>query len=75
MILEKILKILTENDDIDASSVTPESTFEDFGMDSLDVAAVMVRLGDEFDVTVEPSEGIKTLGDVVEYIEKAGAEK
>ncbi|MCL2678122.1 MAG: phosphopantetheine-binding protein [Clostridiales bacterium] len=73
MIFEKILRILTENEDIEASSLTPESTFEDFGMDSLDVSAVMMKIEEEFDVTVEPAEDLKSLGDVVDYLKKAGA--
>ena len=54
---------------IDASTITPETTAADLGMDSLDVAELLMDIEDNFYVTVEPSPELKTIGDFVKAIE------
>ncbi len=69
MVLEKLTKIIAEKLDIDASTITPETTAADLGMDSLDVAELLMDIEDNFGVTVEPSPELKTIGDFVKAIE------
>lgn len=74
MVFEKIRAILCEQLDLDEDKVTMESNIaEDLGADSLDVVDLIMSIEDEFDIEVpdEEIEGIKTVGDVVNYIESA----
>ena len=73
MVFEKIRSILCEQLDIEESSVTMESNIaEDLGDDSMDVVDLIMSIEDEFEVEVpdEKIESIKTVGDVVNYIEQ-----
>ena len=68
MIFEKVKGILAEQLDIDEDSIT----VEDLGADSLDIVDLVMSLEDEFDTEIpdEAIEGIKTVGDIVHYIEE-----
>lgn len=72
MVFEKIRKILSEQLDIEEDKITLSSNIvEDLGADSLDIVDLLMSLEDEFDVEVpdEEIENIKTIGDMVNYIE------
>ena len=74
MVFEKIRSILCEQLDLEEDSVTMESNIaEDLGADSMDVVDLIMSIEDEFEVEVpdEKIESIKTVGDVVNYIESA----
>ena len=72
MTFEKVQKILAEQLELDADEITMDSSLvEDLGIDSLDFVDIVMSLEDEFD-TEFPEEdmvGIKTVGDIVKYIE------
>lgn len=73
MIFEKVKGILAEQLDIDEYSITADSSIvEDLGADSLDIVDLVMSLEDEFDTEIpdEAIEGIKTVGDIVHYIEE-----
>lgn len=72
MVFEKIRAILADQFSEDEDSITMSTDLaEDLGADSLDLADVLMAIEDEFEVEVldEDIEGIKTVGDIVEYIE------
>ncbi|MDD6478266.1 MAG: acyl carrier protein [Oscillospiraceae bacterium] len=72
MVFEKIKKILAEQLDVDEEELTMETKIaEDLGADSLDVVELLMAIEDEFDVEVpdDEIENVKTIGDVVEYIQ------
>lgn len=69
MVFEKVAKILAEQKEIDISSVRPESTLEELGLDSLDTVELIMQFEDEFGVTLETGDGLKTVADIVELIE------
>ena len=66
MVLEKVIAILADYNGADASTIKPETTFAELSFDSLDVA----ELEDEFGVTIEMNENLKTVGDITKYIEE-----
>lgn len=68
MITEKIIEILADQYDIDPKTLSAESSFEDMSFDSLDVAEMVMTLEDEYTVTIEMSEDIKTIGDMTKHI-------
>ena len=70
MIFEKVADILKEQ--FDAEEVTMDTDImNDLGADSLDIVDLVMSLEDEFDIEIpdEDVEGIKTVGDIVKYIE------
>lgn len=72
MILEKIKAILSEQFDVEEDEITNETNIaDDLGADSLDVVDLIMSIEDEFEVEIpdEDVEGIKTVEDIVKYIE------
>ncbi len=72
MVFEKIRHILSEQLDIAEDDITMESNIaEDLGADSMDVVDLIMSIEDEFEIEVpdESVESIKTVGDVVNFIE------
>lgn len=72
-ILEKIIDILCNQLDLDKEQVTEDSEIiEDLGADSLDIVDLVMTLEEEFDteITDEMIEDMKTVGDVVKFIEE-----
>ncbi len=73
MSFEKVKALLVEELDLDENEVTLESNIrEDLGADSLDMVDLIMSIEDAFDIKVEESDtaSIKTVGDIVNYIEK-----
>lgn len=72
MVFEKVQSILCSQLDLEESQVTMEAALQDdLGADSLDLVDLLMSIEDEFDVDVpdEDVEKIKTVGDLVRYIE------
>lgn len=71
MVFEKIRTLLSEQLDIEEDDITMDSKIaDDLGADSLDVVDLIMAIEDEFEVEIpdEDIENIKTVGDVVNYI-------
>ena len=72
MTFDKIKTILSEQLDVDAETLSMETDMaKDLNADSLDVVEILMSIEDEFEVEIpdEEIENIKTIGDLVEYIE------
>ena len=72
MVFEKVREILVDQLDVDEDAVTMEASIQnDLGADSLDIVDLVMSLEEEFDCEIpdEEIENIKTVGDVVKYIE------
>ena len=72
MVFEKMKNILAEQLDADADSITLETDIQDdLGADSLDVVEMLMSIEDEFEIEIpdEKIESLKTVGQVVEYIQ------
>lgn len=72
MIFEKVKEILIDQLDAEEEKVTLEASIvDDLGADSLDLVDLVMSLEEEFDVEIpdEQVENIKTVGDIVKYIE------
>lgn len=71
MELEKIKAIIAEVLNIDADSITEDTTFvDDLGADSLDIFQIIMGIEEEYDIELDnESVGqIQTVGDAVEAI-------
>lgn len=72
MVFDKVKEIIVEQLDVDADKVvTGANIQDDLGADSLDVVDLVMSLEEEFDIEIpdEAVESIKTVGDIVKYIE------
>lgn len=72
MVFEKIQKILAELLSIDENTITMDSLIiDELGADSLDLVDAIVTINDEFGVEVpdDEVENLRSVGDVVKYIE------
>ena len=73
MVLEKLKGILVDQLDVEEEKTTPEASItEDLGADSLDVVDLIMSLEESFSIEIpdEDIENIKTVGDIVKYIEE-----
>lgn len=72
MVFDKIRKIIVEQLDVDEDAVTKDASItEDLGADSLDVVDLVMSIEESFDLEIpdEEVENIKTVGDIVKFIE------
>lgn len=68
MTFEKVAKILADYKAVDVSTITMDSSFEDLGLDSLDTVEIVMSIEDEFGVSIEVNENLKTVRDLVDII-------
>ena len=71
MEFEKVRDMIAEKMDMEPEDITPDTSFEDIQIDSLDMVEIVMDLEEEFDVSIETGDDLKTVGDLVEYIKKA----
>lgn len=74
--LETVVKVIAEQLSIDESKITPESSLvDDLKADSLDVAALMLDLEEQYNVEIPDEElgNLGTVGEIVAYLEKKTA--
>lgn len=73
MIFEKLTELLAEQFSVDADNIGMDTSFEnDLGADSLDLVELSMALEEEFGVeemSEEDSAGIRTVGDLVRYLQ------
>jgi len=76
-VFEKVRDVIAEELNVSEDQITPDASFaDDLGADSLDVVELVMRLEDEFDISIpdEDAEKIRTVGDAVGYIESKTAQ-
>ena len=69
---EKVIEILSRFTETDISEITMDSKLVlDLGLNSFDVVNVVTSFEDEFDIEIpnEDIKGLKTVEDVVKYID------
>lgn len=70
--LAKVKEITAEKLGVDETKVTETASFiDDLGADSLDTVELIMKMEEEFDLDIpdEEAENLKTVNDVVKYIE------
>ncbi len=75
MVFEKIANLIAEKIDCTAEEITLETKFSDLGIDSLDLAELVMNLEDEFGITLEMSAELATVSALVNKIESLLGEK
>lgn len=74
MELEKIKSIIADVLNIDANTITEDTTFvDDLGADSLDVFQIIMGIEEEYDIEMnnDAVEKIQTVGDAAEAVRAA----
>lgn len=71
-IKDRLFKLMAEQVGKPVSSITLNSTFEDLGADSLDVVEIALAVEDEYSIEIpdDSAEGINTVGDIINIVEK-----
>ena len=72
-IQQEVIDIIVEQLGVDANDVTPEKSFvEDLNADSLDLTELIMTFEERFgfEISEEDAEKLKTVSDVIDYIEK-----
>jgi len=68
---EQIQEIIVDQLDKEESEVQLETNFRDeLEADSLDLFQIINDIEDEFDIKIESEEGLNTVKDLVDYVEK-----
>ena len=71
---DRVKKIVVDQLGVEADEVQMNSTFvDDLGADSLDIVELIMAFEEEFNIEIpdEKAEKIKTVEDVVKYIDEA----
>ena len=66
---EKIQAYLANQLDISPDDITPETTFESLGIDSLDTVEMVMDLEEQLGADLELEEKLATVGELVDFVE------
>ena len=67
---EKLVNYAAKQLELDASEITPDSTFESLGIDSLDIVEMVMDLESELGIELDmEDQKIATFGELAEFIE------
>ena len=67
---EKLVSYAAKQLEIDPSEITPDSTFESLGIDSLDIVEMIMDLETELGIELEmEDQKITTFGELAEFID------
>ena len=69
MYFNTIAKVISERTGCEVSSVKPESTFTELGIDSLDTVELLMNLEDELGIEIELDKSVATVGDLDLFIQ------
>ena len=67
---EKLVTFAAKQLELDVDAITPDSTFESLGIDSLDIVEMVMDLESELGVELEmEDQKISTFGELADFIE------
>jgi acyl carrier protein len=69
-IREKLVDILAEYKNVDPSEIKTDLPFTELGLDSLDVAELVMQIEDDLGVSLEMSAQYNTIDKLAAYIEQ-----
>ena len=69
MELQAIQEIISEYLDIDPSTITENTSFKDMEIDSIDMMDIIMNIEDKFDIKIDDTQGLETVGDLIKMIQ------
>lgn len=71
-VFDKLREIISQSTDVNEENISPETTLDELGLDSIDLVDLIMTVEDAFSVSVpdEEFENIKSVSDIAEIIEK-----
>lgn len=69
MVFEKIRELIAEKIECSVDEIQEDTEFEALGIDSLDVAELVINLEDEFSIKLELDSSVKSVKDLITMIE------
>ena len=69
MELQAIQEIISEYLDIDPSTITETTSFKDMEIDSIDMMDIIMNREDKFDIKIDDTQGLETVGDLIKMIQ------
>lgn len=70
MVLERTVKVIAEHLDCDPSTITADTKFEELGIDSLEIAEIVMDIEDEFGIQIEMDSNMTAVSELVDMITK-----
>ncbi len=64
-----IAKVISERTGREVSSIKPESTFTELGIDSLDTVELLMNLEDELGIEIDLNQKVETIDDLDKFIQ------
>ncbi len=74
---QRVIGVIAKTQHIDAAKISPDSSFEALGIDSLDGVNILFALENELDIEIpdDAAKQIRSVRDAVEGVEKLLAQK
>jgi acyl carrier protein len=71
-VARRVTRVLAEMQKLDVSRITPESTFEELGIDSFDGVNILFAIENEFHIHVpdDDAKGLRSVGQMIDGVEK-----
>jgi acyl carrier protein len=71
-VISRVIRVIAETQRIPVETVTPESTFEELKIDSLDGINIVFAIENEFNINVpdEAAKSLRSVRDVAEGVER-----
>ena len=69
MYFDAIAQVISERTGCDVSTVKPESTFTELGIDSLDTVELLMNLEDMLNMEIELDKPVSTVDDLNKFIQ------
>ncbi|MCL2201035.1 MAG: phosphopantetheine-binding protein [Oscillospiraceae bacterium] len=68
-VFEKIAEVIADHVGSDVADINEETTFEELGVDSLDIVEMVMRFEEELGVELELEDKFDTVGALAKFIE------
>ena len=69
MVFDMIAELIAERNDCDKSTITPDTSFSDLSIDSLDTMEMIMNLEEKLGTEIELDQKVETVGELVKFIE------
>ena len=68
-VFKKIAEVIAEQTGEDIAKITEETTFDELGVDSLDIVEMVMKLEEDFGVELEIEGEYASIGELAKFIE------